>query len=305
MSALITRVCARANTLKTLDSSKEQILYMDIVNDVLTDQAMDYKNPLENITYLNSESPDELRRRVQCFPDCKNVFNNMAVYERMDNFADMIDPDGLNIIDYMEINDEFYKVGQLIADVYRKLNKGVAFIAIQKTHGAEYGRGGAFTAEKARLYLNLEENKPFGGICKVTKAKSFINTNPNGLEIDYRLYDGWEIKPVSEWRYVNTKERARANKQYEADISGKREYAYEFKLTNGNLAGLNFQDRDKWLKAYPKAGVDEYLKSVAKASAFDPWLDPKKWYYQLSGMLKKREKMASTPVQQKIIDIKR
>jgi hypothetical protein len=48
----------------------------------------------------------------------------------------------------MEINREFYAIGGMIDQIFQKLNKGVAIIAIQKAPGETHARGGAFTLEK-------------------------------------------------------------------------------------------------------------------------------------------------------------
>jgi len=282
---------------------EKENIYIDTVKNVLADKTMDYKSPMDQVCYMNSESPDELKRRVQSYPMAKMAFSKMEAYERMNNFVDLIKPNAINIIDYMEIVRDFHEVAGFISEIYQALDQGVAFIALQKKSNEQFARGGEFSAEKARLYLTLENNAPFGGICRIGKAKSFpAGKNPNGLEVDYKIYGGWRMEPVSRWRYVGAKERARANKQYEADLSADKEYAYEFKLTDGTTAGLNYKDRNKWIKQYPDAGVDKHLKSVARASEFDPWMTKDKWFFQLIGSLKKLQKAATTPVQQKIID---
>jgi hypothetical protein len=117
--------------------------------------------------------------------------------ERSKNYADAVDPDGLNIVDYLEIHENFSLIGSEIKKIFDTLKNGVAFIAIQKRTGELFGRGGEFTLEKARLGLSLftHGRLPNGvlGSVKVTKAKNFRpGMNPEGMEQFYRLFDGFK-----------------------------------------------------------------------------------------------------------------
>lgn len=146
-----------------------------------------------NVSYFNSEMGlSELRMRLELFENCdKTAWKKVKFYERGENFDDVIQPDGINIIDYLEVLDDFWKVGQQIKAIHDKLNQGIAIIAIQKNKGAELGRGGALGVEKPRLYLNLDYGK-----LKVVKAKNWrTNDNPNGQMIDYKVVQGWKIVP--------------------------------------------------------------------------------------------------------------
>jgi len=117
--------------------------------------------------------------------------------ERSSNFADVIKPDGINIIDFLEVHDEFYKIGLYIREIYDKLKKGIAIIAIQKNRGNEYGLGGGRGLEKARLYLSMEQGK-----VKIIKAKNWADSekNPNGLELEFKLVKGCHFIEESYWK---------------------------------------------------------------------------------------------------------
>jgi len=58
---------------------------------------------------------------------------------------------------------------------------------LQKKAGEELGRGGAFSLEKARLYLSMDS-----GELKVVKAKNWAlpGENPNGRVFHFKLVDG-------------------------------------------------------------------------------------------------------------------
>jgi hypothetical protein len=156
------------------------------------------------VTYLNSEmGPQELRLRLKLFEGTIGLEKwKFRAVERSSDFADVIDPDGFNVIDFMEIYDEFWKIGAWIKDIHLKLNKGIAIIAIQKKtstkkENQDFGRGGELTLEKPRLYLAMDRGK-----IKVVKAKIWRNhdRNPNGLTRDFNIISGWKFKPKDEWR---------------------------------------------------------------------------------------------------------
>jgi hypothetical protein len=53
----------------------------------------------------------ELKSRITNFEHWEAYpWDNFQAYERSHNFHDVIDPDGLNIIDFMEISEDFAKI---------------------------------------------------------------------------------------------------------------------------------------------------------------------------------------------------
>ena len=171
-----------------------------------------------SVTYLNSEmAAPELRLRLKLFEDvCKLSDWKFKAIERSSNFADVIDPDGFNVIDFMEIYDEFWKIGGWIRDIHMKLKKGIAIIAIQKKSNTkkdqhDYARGGELTLEKPRLYLAMDR-----GRVKIVKAKIWRDheRNPNGLTRDFKIVQGWKFLPQNEWM----PEEERKYAKYERDF---------------------------------------------------------------------------------------
>jgi hypothetical protein len=155
------------------------------------------------VTYLNSEmAAPELKLRLKLFSEVISLDKwQFKAIERSSNFADVIDPDGFNVIDFMEIYDEFWKIGGWIRDIHVKLKKGIAIIALQKKtttkkNPQDFGRGGELTLEKPRLYLAMDRGK-----IKIVKAKIWRNheRNPNGLIRDFKIVQGWKFLPQDEW----------------------------------------------------------------------------------------------------------
>jgi len=119
--------------------------------------------------------------------------------ERVSDFASVLKPDAINIIDYLEMTSDFWLVAQYLREIYEKLNKGIALIAIQKNPGTDVGLGGYRGMEKPRLYINLEQGK-----AKIVKAKNWAQPgiNPNGLELDFKLVHGCNFKVENDWRKI-------------------------------------------------------------------------------------------------------
>jgi len=115
--------------------------------------------------------------------------------ERASNFADVIDPEDVNVIDFLEIHDEFYRIGAMIKEIFDKLKGGIAVIALQKNKNTDYGLGGMRSVEKARLYLAMEPGK-----IKIMKAKNWATeVNPNGLICDFKLVQGCKFIVQRDW----------------------------------------------------------------------------------------------------------
>ncbi len=150
------------------------------------------------IRYLSSEmGASEIKTRLLKVDIPLERWSKVEFIERSHTFHDLVLPDGLTIVDFLEKNDNFYEIGQDIKNIFDKLKTGVAFILIQKKAGQVYGRGGDFSAEKARLYLTMEPGK-----IKIVKGKNWANPeiNPNGLELDFKLVDGFKFVETSGWR---------------------------------------------------------------------------------------------------------
>jgi hypothetical protein len=254
-----------------------------------------------DVHFFSSEAgAGEMASRLKEFPGGLDDFKGVNFWERDRNFADVIDPYGVNVIDYMEVYDNFYEIGSWINDIHRELKTGIAVIVIQKKRGAEVGKGGDVTLEKPRLYLSLENNAPFGGICKIIKAKFPKNPkfNPNGKEIDYRLSHGCIFTNISDWRFVDgEKRRQEINRQHAQELSPGG-YLFNFKLIDGQIAGLKPEDCHKWQQKYEHVNVGDFLDRVQRDSERKPFMDKKSWFFMLSGMIEKENKKVMARVAQ-------
>ena len=146
------------------------------------------------ILYFSSEMvEDELASRLRK-SDIPLEDWHFEPYERSYDFDQVIDPDGLNLIDFLELGGdetEYYKGVSLIRKIYDKLDNGVAIIAVQKNKNAELPKGGSGLLEKARIALSLDPGK-----ITITVAKNWaegITTSPRGKSWTYQLVGGINI----------------------------------------------------------------------------------------------------------------
>lgn len=168
--------------------------------------------------FMSEMGAGEFRNRLRLFGQPPEDWKALRAAERTCNFDEPIgahNPDGLNLIDFLEERDgEYFRIASDIRAVYDALGQGLAFIAIQKKAGSLYARGGEATMEKARLYLLLDKlcDTPGGPICalRVAKAKCWASeTNPNGLEKHFRLVKGHRMEPIGPWQRLNDQQRAK------------------------------------------------------------------------------------------------
>ncbi len=152
---------------------------------------------METVYFSSEMGGAELRERLQNFDFPVENWREVTFIDKASDFASSIRPDGLNIVDFLELHDEFFKVGMLIKDIFDRLKTGVAVIAIQKNKGRDEGLGGQRSLEKARLYMALEQ-----GRLKIVKAKNWMNPqiNPNGMFMEFRLAKGCYFKGIGPWR---------------------------------------------------------------------------------------------------------
>jgi len=153
-----------------------------------------------DVHYFNSEmGSGELKKRLMLFDDMSIDMWRFKAWERSLNFSDVIKPGPgkLNIIDYLEIHDNFYEIGGKLASIHDKLKGAVAIVALQKNKGCDTGLGGFRSLEKPRLYLSMES-----GTLKIIKAKNWRGSeNPNGKQICFKVVNGCKFIQTKGWHH--------------------------------------------------------------------------------------------------------
>ncbi|MFC1534408.1 bifunctional DNA primase/polymerase [Thermodesulfobacteriota bacterium] len=150
------------------------------------------------VHYFNSEmGASELRKRLSKFADIRLDEWKFKPWERADNFGDVIKSgkDKINIIDFLELHDNFYEVSGKLAEIHKKLKGAIAVVALQKNKNTDTGLGGYRSLEKPRLALAMSP-----GTLKIVKAKNWrTEKNPNGLQVDFKIVNGCKFIQQGNW----------------------------------------------------------------------------------------------------------
>jgi hypothetical protein len=156
------------------------------------------------IVYFSSEMGDvELQERLKMFPNVSLEDWHFDAQSRSRDFHDVVIPDFVNIIDFLEVSDEFWKVNAKLTAITERLGTGLAIVALQKKEGALLGRGDSFSLERPRLYLSMDA--PLGnGKLTIVKGKSWANpkVNPNGLTMKYTITGGCQFEATRDWGHT-------------------------------------------------------------------------------------------------------
>lgn len=158
---------------------------------------MNMGHPMGLVILSNDMTPEEIKERLVGSEIEIPTPPPFKMWECFTDFQDHPEflPDGINIIDYLDLNSEVYMIGEEIEKIYRKLNRGVAIIAIQKRPGQQIGMGGLFSWKRAKLYLSLDTVSEAGQLfhkLEIVKARGRAKreVNPRGMEFKYYLVNG-------------------------------------------------------------------------------------------------------------------
>lgn len=158
-----------------------------------------------DVVYLNSEMHEtEFKKRMKKFAPLS--YWNITGYKCHNNFEDYIEsnPRKLYIIDYLEVHENFYEIAKPIRKIHEKLGDAICFIGIQMKSGATLGRGGDFSAEKARLYLTMDYHPEM----KQTKVTIYDAKEPRppydnvrGQWRFVKIMEGHKLEAYEEWKW--------------------------------------------------------------------------------------------------------
>lgn len=150
--------------------------------------------------YFNSEmSPQQLKSKLAYFPTpIEEWVKKLKVVDGWDfnNVADKIQPNALNCVDYLEPEaDRPYNIHGVISGVIRKLNRGIALIAIQKKPGAKLATGGIYSIKAASLALALD----YGRIEIIKNRNREADPSPSLNTINFDVKHGYQIIAKGGW----------------------------------------------------------------------------------------------------------
>ena len=157
-------------------------------------------NPFENKIQLlvNESGGPEVRYRLESNDNIRpeKWREHVTVINRSADFADVIDPNAINVIDYLTDYTEAWAIGHQMSEIYEVVRNqpGIVWINLQKDSERDTGRGGSVTLDIPRLYLSMDYDR-----VKVIKAKFAGKTNPKGMVHRFVVGDDGTIIPTGSW----------------------------------------------------------------------------------------------------------
>lgn len=154
-------------------------------------------HPMGIVGLSNDMTPEEIRERME---GANIEIPNPPPFKMWECFMDFQDhpkflPNGINVVDYLDLNSEVYIIGDEIEKMYRAIDRGIVVVAIQKKPGQQIGLGGIFSWKRAKLYLSIdtvkEGNELFHQL-EIVKARGRVKSevNPRGMQFKYYLVSG-------------------------------------------------------------------------------------------------------------------
>ena len=141
------------------------------------------------LDFYVSEGAEMMKAKFQALNSYIPKPPPFKMYRRTENFADIINPDHLSVIDYLRVNmEQSYAIGQELFQIFNKLKSGIAVVAMQKPPGErKLAFGGAATAFEPTLYLGMD--KDVIGFEKI-KVPKITAHDPYITKIKFRISKG-------------------------------------------------------------------------------------------------------------------
>ena len=159
--------------------------------------------PGRKIIYQNIEMSDsEIKDRFSHYEERKIINSDewkkfLRIKKVTSGWWDIIEPDSVNIIDYLIEYEKPYILPQFIFNIHKKLKTGIALCVVQRDPFKPYPMGGRGARDIPRLVLSLINHRLL-----LEDVKSFWKTdqgNPSKLSIKYKQISYCELVPDGNW----------------------------------------------------------------------------------------------------------
>ena len=142
-----------------------------------------------NIFLFVSEGAEMMGGKLRALNPLMPTPPPFKMYRKTENFADVIEPDGLNLVDYLRVDmDKPYAVANKLFEIFNALGKGgIAVVAMQKPPGRKLAFGGAGTAFEPTLYISMEKDYLEFEKIKIPRK---LDVDPYNLKIQFKIARG-------------------------------------------------------------------------------------------------------------------
>jgi len=149
------------------------------------------------LDFYVSEGAEMMRAKFQALNPMMPKPPLFKMYRRTENFADVINPDNLSVIDYLRVDmSKTYEIGNALFAIFNKLKNGIAVVAMQKPPGdRKLAFGGASTAFEPTLYIGMDKDTI--GFEKI-KVPKILDYDPYLIKIKFRIARGVNFFDIHE-----------------------------------------------------------------------------------------------------------
>ncbi len=118
--------------------------------------------------------------------------------EQAEHWQDVIQPNAINIVDWVYLDDEMWKIRTVMKKMIAPLDRGIVVAVIQKRSYKQVGEGGEGTKDLASVYFTIRNDKELKRpVLKVEKVKSSNSgVDEEGNEILNPNFREWSFQIV-------------------------------------------------------------------------------------------------------------
>ena len=169
------------------------------------------------IRYQNVEMSDsELIERFRSYPPDviseQDWRDSVEFLKRTSDWWDLIEPDGLNVVDYLVEYEKAFLIADFVFKIHQRLKSGIALVVVQRDPFKPYPAGGRAVRDIPRLVLSLIHHE-----IRLEDTKSFWNTrqgNPSGLSRKYKQVAWWNFQEDGDWKRAEEEEEEKKYKAF-------------------------------------------------------------------------------------------
>ena len=146
-------------------------------------------------------SDDELTYRFDSYEDVMTPnewWSSVTIIRQTSEWWDKVNPDGLNVIDYLIEYKEAYLIADFVFKIHQRLKTGIALVVVQRDPLKPYPAGGRGVRDIPRLVVSLLNHK-----IRLEDVKSFHITdkgNPTGMMKKYKQVSWWKFVSTTDWQ---------------------------------------------------------------------------------------------------------
>lgn len=157
----------------------------------------------QSIYFTSEFNEAKFKDRIKNF-DWVNYMNGdgtplFRLAKHTENFQDVIVPEGLNIIDWVDMPDEPWKIGQIFKKASDKLTTGLAFICMQRRSYKKFAVGGESAMDYASAFFSIIYDTDISSnILKIEKVKTPGKVSPHYRKFKFAIQNGAKLFAIEE-----------------------------------------------------------------------------------------------------------